>query len=127
MAGIVPFGDKKFKNWYDVMIIGKEVLNTRASADDAVIAACQFNGVKRTQLFAEDRHTVMVEARAMLIHYLYTEVGMTYVAIGKMVGGRDHSTMLNANTKHKNWMEVDKRYATRYAEYVQLVNSRCIC
>ena len=126
MSGVVPSGKRVFKNWYDIMAMGKEVLNVKASVDDAIAVACDYHGFTRAEMFARDRRRVVVEARNMLAHYLYHDVGMTYSAIGR-IAMMDHTTILNSVRKHEIWMEVDRKYAAKYVGYIQALNKRCAC
>ncbi len=58
------------------------------------------HGIRKSDLFGPSRHPHVVKARADL-YYVLRAQGWSSVAIGRAVGGRDHTTVLDALKKRK--------------------------
>lgn len=68
-------------------------------------------GLSTSAYFNKSRMRAFTHRRYVAWYYL-REMGMTYEAIGKIFGGRDHSTIMNGIENHKNYTAVsDKEYA----------------
>lgn len=68
-------------------------------ADDVVKAVCEFYGIKPTQLRGPKRDAGLVKARQVTMYLLKEELGLTYVEIGGLLGGRDHTTIMHGVDK----------------------------
>ncbi|HVT00703.1 MAG TPA: chromosomal replication initiator protein DnaA [Patescibacteria group bacterium] len=67
---------------------------------DAIIdAICTYYNLKTTQLKGVKRDSYLVGPRHMCMYLLKEEAGLTYVEIGNLLGGRDHSTVMHAVEK----------------------------
>jgi len=68
-------------------------------ADDIMKVVCDFYGIKPTQLRGPKRDASLVKARQVVMFLLKEELGMTYVEIGGLLGGRDHTTIMHGVDK----------------------------
>ncbi|HSA84484.1 MAG TPA: chromosomal replication initiator protein DnaA [Patescibacteria group bacterium] len=69
--------------------------------DDIINYTCDYFHVKPTQLKGPKRDAFLVKARQICMYLLYTELGLTYMDIGNMLGGRDHTTIMHGVDKIK--------------------------
>jgi chromosomal replication initiator protein len=68
-------------------------------ADDVINYVCEYFNVKNTQLKGPKRDASLVKARQVCMYLLYKELGLTYVEIGNLLGGRDHTTIMHGVDK----------------------------
>jgi chromosomal replication initiator protein len=71
----------------------------RLHSDDVIQAVCDFYRVKPTQLKGPKRDAALVRARQMAMYLLKTELDLTLVEIGNLLGGRDHTTVMHGVDK----------------------------
>ncbi len=62
---------------------------------------CLDFSVSREQIIAQGRRTEVAEARQVLMYLLYTDTGLSYPAIGELLGGRDHTTVIHGTGEIK--------------------------
>jgi len=62
--------------------------------DDIIKNVCAFYRVKPTQIRGEKRNSSLVKARQVAMYLLKKELGLTFVEIGNLLGGRDHTTIM---------------------------------
>ena len=53
-----------------------------------------------------------VEARFLFMHFLYSRMRLTLSMIGRMLGGRDHSTVIHGVRTVEDWID-NKKFYTR--------------
>ena len=64
--------------------------------DDMVATFCADNMVSVNDLVGKCRVKPLVEKRHDCIAMLYRKLGLSYTMLGKIMGGRDHTTIINA-------------------------------
>jgi len=74
-------------------------------AEDIIKAVCTFFGIKTTQLKGPKRDAGIVKARQVCMFLLKNELGLTYVEIGNLLGGRDHTTIMHGVEKIEGLVE----------------------
>lgn len=74
-------------------------------SDDIVRCACIFYNIKPTQLKGPKRDASLVRARQVTMYLLKKELGLSYVEIGNVLGGRDHTTIMYGVEKVENMLE----------------------
>ncbi len=79
--------------------------------DTIISAICTFYNIKTTQLKGERRDSYLVGPRHICMFLLKEEAGLTFVEIGNLLGGRDHSTVMHGVEKIKK--NVDSSDKTR--------------
>ncbi len=77
----------------------------RLHSDDVITAICEFYRVKPTQLKGPKRDAALVRARQVAMYLLKTELGLTLVEIGNLLGGRDHTTVMHGVEKIESLVE----------------------
>lgn len=73
--------------------------NTGFHPDDIIDNACAFYNIKQTQIKGPKRDVLIVRARHAAMYLLKTELGLPYVEIGNLLGGRDHTTVMHGVEK----------------------------
>lgn len=77
----------------------------RLHSDDVIDAICAFYHIKPTQLKGPKRDASLVKARQITMYLLKTELEMTLVEIGNLLGGRDHTTVMHGVEKIEGLVE----------------------
>lgn len=80
--------------------------------DDVIKKVCTYYGIKPTQLKGPKRDASLVKARQITMYLLKKELGLTFVEIGNLLGGRDHTTIMYGVEK----MEVSVENKAKVAE-----------
>jgi chromosomal replication initiator protein len=71
----------------------------RIRAEDVIDQTCNYFHIKQTQLRGQKREAFLVRARQIAMYILYVKLGITYVQIGNILGGRDHTTVMHGVDK----------------------------
>lgn len=71
----------------------------RLHPDDLIKNVCDFYSVKLTQLRGPKREASLVKARQVSMFLLKKHLNLTYVEIGNLLGGRDHTTIIHGVDK----------------------------
>ena len=74
-------------------------------SDDIIKSVCDFYNIKATQLKGPKRDASLVRARQATMYLLKKELGLTFVEIGNVLGGRDHTTIMHGVEKVENMLE----------------------
>ena len=74
-------------------------------ADDVIEYVCNFYKVKPTQIKGPKRNASLVKPRQVTMYLLYNELRLTFVDIGNLLGGRDHTTVMHGVDKIKDLVE----------------------
>jgi chromosomal replication initiator protein len=81
----------------------------RVHADDVIKAVCTYYDVKPTLLKGTKRNAGIVNARQVTMYLLKKQLGMTYVDIGNLLGGKDHTTIMHGVDKIETLVEKKAR------------------
>ncbi len=73
--------------------------------DELIKNVCDYFGVKPTQVKSAKRDAFLVKPRQVAMFLLKKELGLTFVEIGNLLGGRDHSTVMHGVEKVENMIE----------------------
>lgn len=86
--------------------IASKILNNiietsrRAITPDLIIReTCRFYRVSEDELLGQRRNKEIVRPRQIVMHLLYNELGISYPDIGKIMGGKDHTTIMHGDKK----------------------------
>jgi chromosomal replication initiator protein len=82
-----------------------EEKSNRLHSDDVIDAVCDFYHVKQTQLKGPKRDASLVRARQVAMYLLKSELHLTLVEIGNLLGGRDHTTIMHGVEKVEGLVE----------------------
>lgn len=91
----VPISEDLIKN-----LLGRGVIDNdrkkQATPEDLVNAVSAHFSIARRALMGPARARMVARPRQILMYLLRTELHMPYEEVGKMIGGRDHSTVIHA-------------------------------
>ncbi|MGA2911779.1 MAG: chromosomal replication initiator protein DnaA [Candidatus Levyibacteriota bacterium] len=73
--------------------------------DEIIRNVCYFYKVKSTQLRSPKRDAFLVRPRQVAMYLLKRELGLTFVEIGNLLGGRDHTTIMHGVAKVENMLK----------------------
>ncbi len=73
--------------------------------DDVVKAVCDHFNIKNTQLKGTRRDAFLVKPRHICMFLLKEELGLTFVEIGNLLGGRDHTTVMHGVDKIREQLQ----------------------
>lgn len=74
---------------------------------------CQDFSVSRDEIIQPGRKTAFVEARQVLMYLLYNDTSLSYPAIGELLGGRDHTTVIHGANKIETELQTDRELSAR--------------
>lgn len=73
--------------------------------------AADLTGLSRGEIIGDCRRKAIVRARYAVCHVARRELGKSSAAIGRALGGRDHSTILNAFRRAEELISDDQDFA----------------
>lgn len=79
----------------------REEARTTIHPDNIISSICSYYNIKQTQLKGVKRDSFLVKPRHVCMYLLKEEAGLTFVEIGNLLGGRDHTTVMHAVEKIK--------------------------
>ncbi|MBI2032053.1 MAG: chromosomal replication initiator protein DnaA [Candidatus Levybacteria bacterium] len=83
-----------------LQVLGTEDEKSASFHPDEIIKnTCSFYGVKETHLKSPKRDARLVRARQICMYLLKKELDLTFVEIGNLLGGRDHTTIMHGVEK----------------------------
>lgn len=85
--------------------IMKEERSSHIHAEDVIRTVCDYFGVKTTQIKGPKRDASLVKARQVAMYLLKEQLGLTFVEIGNLLGGRDHTTIMYGVEKMESLVE----------------------
>ena len=84
-------------------VLGKGVEETngtkKASFDEVIEAICKYFSIGKRVLLSESRMQKFALPRQILMYILRTDLGLQLTEVGRLVGGRDHTTVMHAVDK----------------------------
>ena len=72
---------------------------TRSSPEQIVDVVCKYYQVGKRLIMGDSRARQVARPRQMVMYLLRTKLGIPYEEVGRLVGGRDHSTVMHAVDK----------------------------
>jgi chromosomal replication initiator protein len=88
-----------------VLSLNKEEKLNSFHPDEIIRNVCYFYKVKSTQLRSPKRDAFLVRPRQVAMYLLKKELGLTFVEIGNLLGGRDHTTIMHGVDKVENMLK----------------------
>lgn len=91
--------------------------------DFIIDSVSQKMGVDKENLFSGSRRQDVLTARRMVAVLCREYTMATYKEISKLVGRRDHSTIINSVRVHDDLMHTDKRYVDLFNDIADAVRN----
>lgn len=80
--------------------------------DDILDSVCNHFNVSTTAVMSRSRKRDYVVARQVSMYLAQKYTKMPASRIGKLVGGRDHSTVIHSCTQVENRLKIDKMFCS---------------
>ncbi len=90
---------------YSVLSLNKDEKPVTHHPDEVIENVCSFYNVKLTQLRSAKRDAFLVRPRQVAMFLLKKRLGLSFVEIGHLLGGRDHTTVMYGVEKIENMLE----------------------
>lgn len=78
--------------------------------DDILEKVCNHYGVTQAAINGKSRKRDYVVPRQLAMYFAQKYTKMTAARIGKLIGGRDHSTVIHSCTQIEKRLKVDKAF-----------------
>lgn len=88
-----------------VLSFSKEEKLNSFHPDELIKNVCYFYKIKATQLKSPKRDAFLVRPRQVAMYLLKKELNLTFVEIGNLLGGRDHTTIMHGVEKVENMLK----------------------
>lgn len=103
-------GEKVTREFAEFVLAGKKQTDVNIyHPDDIINGVCLFYNMKPTQIKSPKRSASLVKARQIIMYLLKTELGLPYVEIGNLLGGRDHTTIMHGVNKIENILSLKNK------------------
>lgn len=83
-------------------------------------AAAQIQETTVEAILSRSRKQPIAFARHMIAFTMRTH-GATFTSIGRRLGGRDHSTIINSYQEHRSLFQMNREYRDKYNEMLNLI------
>ena len=87
--------------------IGNDEEQEEITPDTIIKATCAYYAVTKADLIGKSKRQELVRARQVCIYLLCNMLALPLVSIGKIMGGRDHATIIYARDKIAELMRVN--------------------
>lgn len=84
----------------------------------------KFFDVPKEQLVGKKKTKDIVEPRQIAIYVINELLGLPLMAIGRLFGGRDHTTIMHARDKITDRIKTDKTLATQVSDIIDMVKGK---
>jgi chromosomal replication initiator protein len=86
-------------------LISQEPQKQGFRPDEVIEQVCAYYKIKPTQLKSAKRDAFLVRPRQLAMYLLKKQMGLTFVEIGNLLGGRDHTTIMYGVEKMEKLVE----------------------
>lgn len=97
--------------------------NTMTYINDMIFKVCQSYHITNEEFRSASRREERKEARQIICYLARKHTKLSSKMIGKIIGNRDHATVLHAVKRIKNLIETDKKIA-KYIEELEQTKMR---
>jgi len=85
---------------------------TNLDANKIITTVCDFFKVTKDDLLGKKKNKEIVEPRQMCIYLINDMLNIPLTAIGELMGGRDHTTIMHARDKISNQIKINPHVKT---------------
>ena len=108
-AGLKGRSEALLDDCFDALQEVVEEKRIAVDADTIIERVCKYFNVPKEELMGKKRNREIVEPRMIAIHLMTEILNMPLANIGKLLGGRDHTTVLHSRNKIVSQLKTDKR------------------
>ena len=78
--------------------------------DDIIGAVCSHCGLKQKDIISKSRRQTIVKARQLAMYLSHKYTGQSYAQIGRVIGKRDHSTVVHSCNQISRRITKDREF-----------------
>lgn len=97
------------------------IASNSLTTDEVIERGCLFSGIEKKKLIGKSRKRELSELRQMMMSLSYHRSRKSQQYIGKMFGGRDHSTVVHALKTVKNLCHTNKDFKNNFMELEKFI------
>lgn len=86
---------------------GINQLKIKANPDELIGKIAKYYSLNKRDLLGESRQRSVARPRQILMYLLKTHIGLPLQEVGRLIGGRDHTTVMHAVDKIQNLLSSD--------------------
>lgn len=94
-----------------------------ANTDQIISAVCEYFGISRDDIVGKKKSKEIVEPRMIAIYMISEMLELPLVSIGKIFGGRDHTTIMHSRDKISDEMKTNRKTQTIVSEIKKMLTS----
>lgn len=94
-----------------------------SSADQIISAVCEYFGITKDDIVGKKKNKEVVEPRMIAIYMINDMLEIPLVSIGKLFGGRDHTTIMHARDKITAEIKTNRKTQTFVSEIKKMLTS----
>lgn len=102
----------------------EEERNEGASADDIIDAVCTYFDITRQDIIGKKKSKEVVEPRMIAIYLISELLEIPLVSIGKIFGGRDHTTIMHSRDKISDEIKTSLKIKNYISEIKKLLQQQ---
>lgn len=103
----------------------EEVQKEQLSPNDIIVKVCDYYGISQSDITGKKKSKDIVEPRMIAIYLIVELLDMPLIAVGKLFGGRDHTTIIHARDKITDQMKTNNKIRTIVGEIKNQISSNC--
>lgn len=84
-----------------------EEIQIKISPEEMITKVLKYYSLNKRQLLGEGRKGPIVKPRQILMYLLKTNLSLPYQEVGRLIGGRDHTTVMHAVNKVSNLLSTN--------------------
>ena len=87
----------------------EEDRNAGISADDIIAVVCKYFDITKQDIIGKKKSKEVVEPRMIAIYLIHELLEMPLISIGKIFGGRDHTTIMHSRDKITDQLKTSQK------------------
>ena len=92
--------------------------------DDVISAVCNYYKIKKTDLIGKRKNKEIAEPRQICMYLMTELLNLPLVAVGKAMGGKDHTTIMHGRNKISELLKSNPRISTEVNDLKNLINKQ---
>jgi chromosomal replication initiator protein len=102
----------------------EEEKNEGLTADDIIEAVCKYFNISRQDIVGKKKNKEVVEPRMIAIYLINEILEIPLISIGKIFGGRDHTTIMHSRDKIADQLKSSYKIQSFIGEIKKILSSK---
>lgn len=117
---------KKFATMEDALdALKDEVTETKALSPDVIIdTVCKYYNVSRDDLLGKKKNKEIVDPRQMCMYLITDLLDLPLASIGKIFGGKDHTTIIHARDKISQNLKTNQKLKLEASDIKSMIQNK---